>query len=101
MYNLIDYSKNYLKISGTLWKYYKVVSIDPITNSESFKYKTNIKAKRASDGNTKEVEFSVPLKHLSKFWKILDMELINSKLFLNLTWSENCAITEKKKRCWS
>ena len=70
MYNLINYSKNYLKVSRTLWKYCKFVSVDPITNSESFKYKTNIKGKRASDRNTKEVEVSVPLKHLSKFWKI-------------------------------
>ena len=40
---------------------------DPITNSESFKYKTSIKGKTANDGNTKEIEFSIPLTHLSNF----------------------------------
>ena len=52
MYNLIEYSKNYSKTSGTLWNYYKDISTDPITNSESFKYKTSITGKTANDGNT-------------------------------------------------
>ena len=53
--------------------------MDPTINSESFKYKTNITGKTANNGNTKEVEFSVPLKHVSDFWKTLDMPLINCK----------------------
>ena len=71
MYNLIEYSKNYLKISGTLWNYYKDISVDPITNSESLKYNTSITGKIANDGNTEKVDFSVPLKHLSNFWRTL------------------------------
>ena len=35
MYNLIEYSKNYLKTSGSLWNFYKDIPIDSITNSES------------------------------------------------------------------
>ena len=52
MYNLIEYSKNYSKTSGTLWSCYKDISTDPITDSESFKYKTSITGKTANDGNT-------------------------------------------------
>ena len=39
MYNLIEYSDNYSKTSGSLWQYYKDDRHDNIENSESFKYK--------------------------------------------------------------
>ena len=45
IYNLLEYSKNYSKASGTLWNYYKDISTDPITIFESFKYKTSITRK--------------------------------------------------------
>ena len=57
IYNLFDYSKNYSKTSGSLWNSYKDISTDPITNFESFKYKTSITGKTANDGNTRDVEF--------------------------------------------
>ena len=40
----------------------------------------------------------MPLKHLSNFWKTLDILLINWKIILILTWPENCAITSKATR---
>ena len=52
MYNLVEYSKNYKKTTGSLWNYYRdELSYDTndnnninknVINSESFKYKTNI-----------------------------------------------------------
>ena len=42
MYNLIEYSDNYSKISGSLWQYCKDDPNDNIGNSESFKYKIKI-----------------------------------------------------------
>ena len=57
MYNLIEYSDNYSKTSGSLWKYYKDEPNDNLTDSESFK----------SDDNTKDFEIIVPLKYLSNF----------------------------------
>ena len=57
MCNLTEYSKNYSKTSGTLWNYSKDVSIDPIRNSEFFKYKTSITGKTANDGNAKKIDF--------------------------------------------
>ena len=57
MYNMIEYSKNYKKTTGSLWNYYKddpnnpplvgdpptaYYNADPITNSKSFRYKSSI-----------------------------------------------------------
>ena len=42
MYNLIKYSNNYSKISGSLWEYYGDEPNDNITESESFKSKIKI-----------------------------------------------------------
>ena len=53
MHNLLEYSKNYSKTSGSLWNYYRDESTDEtnddngpnknVTNSKSFKYQTNIR----------------------------------------------------------
>ena len=75
---------------------------DPITNSESFKYKSIITGKTSNVnqgtewGNTKikkNLEIVVPLKYLSYFLRTLDMPLINCEVSLTLTWSENCVLT--------
>ena len=43
MYNLLEYSKNYRKTTGSLWNYYRDEPSNPLSsNSESFKYKTSI-----------------------------------------------------------
>ena len=43
MYNLLEYSKNYRKTTGTLWNYYRDELSYPFSsNSESFKQKTSI-----------------------------------------------------------
>ena len=62
MYNLIEYSDNYSKTSGSLWQYYKDNPNDNITQSESLKSKIKIKGKTPATGNTKVVEIIVPLK---------------------------------------
>ena len=67
MYNLIEYSDNYSKASGSLWQYYKHKPNDNLTDSESFKSKIKITGNTPADGNTKDVEIIVPLKYLSNF----------------------------------
>ena len=67
MYNLIEYSDNYSKTFGSLWKYYKDDPNDNIADSESFKYKVKITGKTPDNGNSKNVEIIVPLKYLSNF----------------------------------
>ena len=91
-YNLIGYSDNYSKTSGSLWQYYKDDPNDNITQSESFKSKIKITGKTPAAGNTKDVEIIVPLKYLSNFWRTLEMPLINCEVNLILTWSANCVI---------
>ena len=93
MYNLIEYSDNYSKTSGSLWQYYKDHPNYNITGSESFKSKIKITGKTPAAGNTKDVEIIVPLKYLSNFWKTLEMLLINCEVNLVLTWSRDCVIT--------
>ena len=78
-----------------MWNYYRDEPNDfppnkynpnPITNSESFKYKSSITGKTANANkengenteqwNTKTKEnlkIAVPLKHLNNFWRTLDM----------------------------
>ena len=93
MYNLIEYSDNYSKTSGSLWQYYKDEPNDNLANSESFKSKVKITGKTPNNGNTKDVEIIVPLKYLSNFWRTLEMPLINCEVSLFLTWSSTCVIT--------
>ena len=121
MYNLLEYSESYRKITGSLWNYYRDkpnnpplndddlpainYNADPITNSECFKYKSSIAGKTSNSnndieqGNTKtkaNFEIVIPLKYLSNFWRSLDMPLIICEVSLTLTWSENCVLTDIK-----
>ena len=89
MYNLTEYSDNYSKTSGSLWQYYKVNPNDNLTGSESFKSKVKITGSTSNNGNTKDVEIIVSLKHLSNFWRTLEMPLINCEINLILTQSKD------------
>ena len=122
MYNLLAYSKNYRKATGSLWDYYRDepnnpslndddppasnYNADPITNSESYKYKSSTtgKTSNANQENGKDTEqgktkttrylkIIVSLKYLSNFWRTFDMSLTNCEVSLTLTWSENCLLT--------
>ena len=93
MYNLIEYSDNYAKTSGSLWQYFRDEPDDNIEDSESFKSKIKITGKAPNNNNEKDVEIMVPLKYLSNFWRTLEMPLINCEVNLILTWSSTCVIT--------
>ena len=93
MYNLIEYSDNYAKTSGSLWQCYRDEPNNNLADSESFKSKIKIIGKTPNNGNEKDVEIMVPLKYLSNFWRTLEMPLINCEVSLNLIWSPNCVIT--------
>ena len=89
MYNLLEYSKNYRKTTGSLWSYYRDEPSNPLSsNSESFEYKTSITGntynidEKITDDDGDEVdnpkydankvgkngtEIVIPLKHLSNF----------------------------------
>ena len=75
MYNLIEYSDNYAKTTGSLWQYCK-----------------DIPARNTGNDGAKNVEKMVPLKYLSNFWRTLEMPLINCEVNLILTWSSSCVL---------
>ena len=106
MYNLIEYSDNYAKTSGSLWQYCLDIpavnsnaTVDftenqPTHSSENnllFTHKVKITG-QTGNGGTKNVEIMVPLKYLSNFGRTLEMLLINCEINLILTWSANCII---------
>ena len=98
MYNLLEYSKNYKKTAGRLWNYYRDESTNPLSsNYESFKHKNNITGNTYNvdltiigDGGNpipnpkydankvckNETEVVIPPKHLSNFWRSLNIPLI-------------------------
>ena len=96
MYNLIEYSDNYAKTTGSLWQYCKdipalnandeIIIFEEGNTTDSFKFKAKITGQTGDDG-TKDVEIMVPLKYLSNFWRNLEMPLINCEVNLILTWS--------------
>ena len=94
MYNLIEYSDNYAKTSGSLWQYFRDEPNDNLEDSESFKSKIKITGKTPVNDNEKDVEIIVSLKYLSNFWRTLEMPLINCEVNLILTWSSTCVITD-------
>ena len=103
MYNLIEYSDNYLDTSGSFWQFKRdevpANNADlTIDNSQSFKYKAALLGKTADavnniDSSIKDAKIVVPLKYLSNFWRSLEMPLINCKVYLELNWIENCILS--------
>ena len=89
MYNLIEYSDNYSKTSGSLWQYCKdipgvdddgdIVDFNGANATDSFNFKTEITGQTNNDGII-NVEIMVPLKYLSNFWRTLEMPLINCEV---------------------
>ena len=106
MYNLLEYSKNYKKTTGSLWNYYRDESMDPLSSdSESFKYKTSITGNTCNVGAAEAADYAnkvgknaaevvIPLKDLSNFWKSLNIPLIICKVELILGWSKNCVLAD-------
>ena len=88
-----------------MWNYYRDEPSNPLSSdSESFKYKTSITG-NTYDGDDNadrvgknETEIVVPLKHLSNFWRTLNIPLINCEIELILTWSKKCALAHMTVR---
>ena len=66
MCNLLEYSKNYRKTTGSFWYYYTdELEMNPLSlNSEFFNYKTSIVGKTTEDNDSlTNAEGFIPLKH--------------------------------------
>ena len=113
MYNLLYYSKNYRKTTGSLLNYYRdepnfgynndknerTRMFYPIKNSESLNYKRRITGQLpANEDDLERIKVVVPLKYLSRFFMNLDTPLINCEIELDLKWSNNCVLTSKATR---
>ena len=105
MYNLLEYSKNYKKTTGIYGIITEMNQVILSSDSEYFKYKNNITGNTYNIGvgeegydankvGKNESEVVIPLKHLSNFWRSLNIPLINCEIELIFTWSKNC----KKKK---
>ena len=74
MYNLLEYSDNYSKTSGSLWQYCKdipavdndntIVNFTVNNLTDSFDFKVKMTGQTGDDG-TKNVEIMVPLSYFS------------------------------------
>ena len=119
MYNLLEYSKNYRKIIGSLYNYYKDELSDDaddnnfdnikVINSTTFNYKNKITGNTynvnagaqcydVTKNGTQEVELTIPLKYLGNFWRALNILLISCEVSLELKWDKNCVITSLEQR---
>ena len=74
-----------------------------------FKYKTSIQGNTYNIGAGKEgrdankvgknkTELVIPLKHLSNFWKSLNIPLIDCDVELISSWSKNCVLADMTVR---
>ena len=110
MYNLLEYSKNYEKTSGSLFNYYRdepneaeiandngAINIS-IRNSKSFDYKAKIVGTLAANVLEKEVTIAITLKYLGNFWINLDIPLINCEITLVLSWYKKCVLVGRAHR---
>ena len=111
MYNLLEYSKNYEKTSGSLFNYYRDEPSENVTgagnnainisirNSKSFDYKTEITGSLDVGEDEKEdVTIAIPLKYLGNFWRSLDIPLINCEITLTLSWYKECVLVGRAFR---
>ena len=106
MYNLIEYSDNFSKRSGSLCQYCKdipavnkngdIFIFNGSNDTDSLNFKSKIIGKTNDNGHIENLEIMVPIKYLSNFWRTLEMPLINCEVELILTWSENGIITNTK-----
>ena len=118
MYNLLEYSKNYRKTIGSLYKYYRDELTNDgndnfanrnVVNSEAFKFKNKITGNTynvdtdaqgcdVNKNGTQKIELAIPLKYLGNFWIALNIPLISCEVFLELKWNKNCVITSLEQR---
>ena len=93
MYNLLEYSDNYVKTLGSLYQYCRdepalydkgaIVDFDDNSTTDLFNFKEKIS--QTDDNGAKNVEITVPLKYFNNFWGTLEINFM-------LKWSANFVI---------
>ena len=118
MYNLIEYSDNYSDSAASLYQFQRqkqsygvgdnIKDIINLTanNSSSFKYKSVFLGTTQTQINVdvnpdiplahrlwRNVKIIVPLKHISFFFRSLELPLINTKLYIQLNHTKHSVIS--------
>ena len=118
LYNLLEYSGNYANTTASMHQFkIQVQSKNTVNNrivphnvfvdiSDSFKYKSELlgdstEVNAGDDLNNplshrlcKNVKIFVPLKYISNFFRLLELPLINTKLYIELNWRKGSIITD-------
>ena len=94
MYNLMEYSDNYSKTSGSLCLFYRdeqaldddgnITDFVDNTTNDSYKYKEQIIG-QTGDDTTDNVEIMIQLNYLNNFRRTMEMPLINCEINLRVT----------------
>ena len=102
LYNLIEYSDNYSKTSGSLWQYCKdlsavnnngnIVDFNGTNATDPFNLKKKLTGQTNNNERIDSVEIMAPWKYLSNFWRTLKIPLINCEVNLIFSWSADCVI---------
>ena len=97
----------YQKTKASLWNYYRDEPNSgvegninySIKGSKSFDYKTGLIGKLEDDDEElDDIKIAVPVNYLSRFFRSLDIPLINCEISLDLKWSDNYVLTPKETR---
>ena len=112
MYNLTEYSDNYSDSTASLYQFKRQEPLEGNANltavSSSFEYKSGLLGKPTNirvnnndvevlDGDNpiwKNAQIIVPLKYVSSFFRSLEMLLINTKLYIQLNYTEKSVISD-------
>ena len=102
MYNLIEYTSNYSKTTGSLWCHLKDeetnfnADIQDTNNLKSSNFTAKLLQNTVEDeanGILKNETIAVLLKYLNNFWRLLEMILNNCKVELKLKWTKYCVLS--------
>ena len=113
LYNMLEYSDNYTDTTGFLYQYKRP---EPRNNNDnivnlstalsSFKYQSGLVQKQLTTPNSenvpantdpnfanahkiwKNIKIVAPLKYISNFFRNLELPLINTKLYMELSWTK-------------
>ena len=70
------------------------ININKTKISKSFEYETKLTGRMPDNNIRLDSEYVVPLKHLSRFWRSLNLLLIICGIEFDLTWSKSSVISE-------
>ena len=70
-----------------------------IKDSKSFNYKKGLIRKlEGNNTESQDIKIALPLKYLSKFFRSLEIPLLNCEVSLDIKWSKNCVLTLQATR---